>query len=374
MDNVCQIKPAIIAVLLANKNQGIQNAMPIGTGFFVSSDGYILTCYHVVEPLIASGAPILVKTVRGVFEADCIADKSRTEDYLDWAVLKVKANVKAGEMEKGTDMFPCLRLLAECRNGDEWCTIGYELAERADGIPNMGTIIGPIDRTEADCQDIDLNSLNPIRDGVSGAPLFNKRTGSVAGVIKEVFKGTRTQAFATSIESVLKFWQGLESLNANSATLIISHPTIPSTEVFNTYVSESGFKIDCPRSWKKIDEPKIRFQPVDEDKYSPSVYMEMDAEAKDGKTFNLEEHIDYRIRVRKRRGRCFKFLNYEFENNVRCGYAWAELKGQSQLIFKEFYKINNDSLITIRFIGRSDKFQQMSAILNHSIKSFSFKE
>jgi hypothetical protein len=102
--------------------------------------------------------------------------------------------------------------------------------------------------------------------------------------------------------------------------------------------------------------------------------MEMDAETKDSKIFNLEEYIDYQIRVRKRSGRYFEFLNYEFENRIKYGYACAESKGQSLLIIKEFYKIYNNSLITVRFVGRSDKFQQLSGILNHSIKSFSFKE
>jgi S1-C subfamily serine protease len=166
MDIIDRIKPAIVAILLINEGQNVQNAKPNGTGFFVTSDGYILTCYHVVEPLIASKAPIQVKTANGIFEADYLADKSRSEKYLDWAVLKVK--------EKGK--FPCLRLFSECKQGDEWCTIGYELAERANGVPNMGKIIGAFDRTESASRDIDLKSANPIRGGVSGSPLFNKKT------------------------------------------------------------------------------------------------------------------------------------------------------------------------------------------------------
>lgn len=115
-------------------------------------------------------------------------------------------------------MFPCLLLSAECIQGDEWCTIGYELAERANGIPNLGKIIGSSERREATCRDIVLKSANPIRGGVSGSPLFNKRTGSVAGLIKEVTKDT--QAFATSIESVLQVWLELKALNLASELLI----------------------------------------------------------------------------------------------------------------------------------------------------------
>ncbi|MDD1759980.1 MAG: serine protease, partial [Methanothrix sp.] len=208
MDVIDQIKPAIVAILLANEGQNVQEAKPNGTGFFVTSDGYILTCYHVVEPLIEFKSLIRVKTANRIFEADYIEDKSRSQKYLDWAVLKIR--------EKGK--FPCLRLLAESSQGDEWCTIGYELAERANGVPNMGKIIGAFDRTEATSRDIDLKSANPIRGGVSGSPLFNKRTNSVAGLIKEVVKDT--QAFATSIESVFQAWPELKDLNLGSELLI----------------------------------------------------------------------------------------------------------------------------------------------------------
>lgn len=195
LDIIDQIKPALVAVLSPD-------GKPIGTGFFVTSDGYILTCYHVVEALIEYKAVIQVKTSKGIFDADYVADKSRSEKYLDWAVLKIK--------EKN---FSCLHLLAEFEQNDEWYTIGYELSEWTDSVSNMGVIVGPINRIEAASSDIDLHSLNPIRGGVSGSPVFNKRTGSVTGLIRE---GRDTQAFATSIESILRVWPELKDLNLAS--------------------------------------------------------------------------------------------------------------------------------------------------------------
>jgi len=162
MDIIDQIKPAIVAILLPIDEQ---NAKPNGTGFFITSDGYILTCYHVVQPLIESSTPIKVKTKNGTFEANYVKNISRIERVLDWAVLKVNSNIE----------FPCLRLSDECNQGDEWCTIGYELSERADGIPNMGDIVGKFDRIEAASRDINLHSINSIRGGVSGSPVFNKK-------------------------------------------------------------------------------------------------------------------------------------------------------------------------------------------------------
>ena len=213
MDIIDQIKPAIVAVLIEIEGpNGKRDLRLNGTGFFVTSNGYILTCYHVIRPPGLSPnskvTSIKVETQRGPFEASLESDKSRSEKHLDWAVLKVNEDIE----------FPCLSLFAEYNQGDQWCSIGYERAERAKGYPLMGTIIGPYERKEEASWDIDLNSINPIQGGVSGSPVFNKKTDSVAGLIKEVFEGT--QVFATSIKSVFEAWPELEKLNLDSPTII----------------------------------------------------------------------------------------------------------------------------------------------------------
>jgi tetratricopeptide (TPR) repeat protein len=207
-----------VAVLIEIEEQnGKRDLILNGTGFFVTSNGYILTCYHVIHPpRLPSNSKVTsikVEIQKGTFEASHVADKSRSEKHLDWAVLKVNENID----------FPCLSLLAEHNQGDHWCSIGYERAERAKGYPLMGTIIGPYERKEEDSWDIDLKSENPIQGGVSGSPVFNKNTNCVAGLIKEVFEGT--QVFATSIDSVFKVWPELKSLNSDSHPLIIIKPT-----------------------------------------------------------------------------------------------------------------------------------------------------
>lgn len=213
MDIIDQIRPAIVAVLIEIEGPNKERDLKLnGTGFFVTSDGYILTCYHVIQPPSLSSnskvTSIKVETQKGTFQASNEIDKSRSEKHLDCAVLKVNENIE----------FPCLRLSAECNQGDQWCSIGYELVERAKGFPLMGTVVGSYDRRESASQDIDLNSINPVRGGASGSPVFNKRTNSVAGLIKEVVKDT--QVFATSIGSVSKAWPELEKLNLDSPTII----------------------------------------------------------------------------------------------------------------------------------------------------------
>ena len=194
------LRPAIVAIL---DPKGKIN----GTGFFVTSDGYILTCYHVILPVLKSLSPIQVQCQIGKFNAELIEHLSN--DLLDFAILKIQAKTA----------FPCLPLGTGVGSSDTWCTLGFELAEMYHGVPNDGTIKGYTPHADdPNLRDIILTSENPILGGLSGSPIFNMKTGQVVGVIKEVMAGT--QGHATSIETVFQIWHDLEKLNSSSPNLI----------------------------------------------------------------------------------------------------------------------------------------------------------
>jgi S1-C subfamily serine protease len=58
-----------------------------GTGFFISNNGYILTCYHVIE----DASEIQIKCEKGMFKAEVV----RTDEDLDIALLKVSGAFQA---------------------------------------------------------------------------------------------------------------------------------------------------------------------------------------------------------------------------------------------------------------------------------------
>jgi S1-C subfamily serine protease len=120
LDVIEQIRPGIVAVL---KPKGEPN----GTSFFVTSDGYLLTCYHVVKPALVLPS-IQVQSQEGIFDADLVEELSCSDNILDFAVLKVRADRS------------CLPLAREFDQGDPWCTLGFELVEQYHGVPNDGTI------------------------------------------------------------------------------------------------------------------------------------------------------------------------------------------------------------------------------------------
>lgn len=133
-----------------------------GTGFSISSDGKIITNYHVIEDEkdISIAFP-----EEGLFAAEVIA----SYPSIDLAVLQVEAN----------DL-PFLELAEETSfEVDEKINfIGNPL--RFNGIANQGNIIGYTNLESWDQQVLMLDA--PVYRGNSGSPVLNNE-GKVIGVI-----------------------------------------------------------------------------------------------------------------------------------------------------------------------------------------------
>ena len=166
MDIIERIRPAIVAIL--------DDDSPNGTGFLVTSDGYVITAYHVIEELKTDN--IMLETSDGKkYASELIGDHSHKEESLDFAILKIKEDKK----------FHYLPLKKDFKQDDRWTTLGYELLKNYSGVPHTGKIVGPAKRSDGDIYFIKLNADNPIKGGVSGAPLFSKVNNAVVGVIIE---------------------------------------------------------------------------------------------------------------------------------------------------------------------------------------------
>lgn len=192
------LKNAIVAIL---NPDGTVN----GTGFFITPDGYILTCYHNVK----STDRIKVKTHNDIeVNAVLIEEKSNKDELVDFAILKII------DRAKSIPYLPLDRNYSE----DEWCSIGYKYSKEYKGHPFSGKIIGKAEKempaTKEKFHDIVLLSDIEVTGGVSGSPLYDKNTGRVIGVIKESSKTRKNEAYAASIEDIFKKWPELEKKNA----------------------------------------------------------------------------------------------------------------------------------------------------------------
>lgn len=135
-----------------------------GTGFSISSDGTIITNYHVIED---SDTVTIAFPDEGPFSAQVV----QTYPTIDLAILKINEHDKS---------FPHLTLANEGTLGaDKHVTfIGNPL--RFQGIVNEGTII---DKTKLRSWDEEVVMIQaPVYRGNSGSPVLNE-DGQVIGVI-----------------------------------------------------------------------------------------------------------------------------------------------------------------------------------------------
>lgn len=174
-------------------NRGIVNILnnnkaSVGTGFFVSHNGYILTCYHVLDAIcsIKIGSQVAFKFVAS--ETIHLALLSIIDISKDIALLH-------------TDVRPTAyyKFQKLGKSGEQLATLGF---------PNGGKIGIPANPVLQDYIEhgryIQLEKANAITHGFSGAPLLTE-TGNVVGMVAWIPKDNnfRMNCIAHAIPSQL---------------------------------------------------------------------------------------------------------------------------------------------------------------------------
>ena len=154
-----------------------------GTGFFITSDGYVITNHHVIE----GGTEVTVTTHD---EQEYSAEIVGYEANNDLAVLKVDA-----------ENLPCVTIgsSSDLLVGDQVVAIGNVLSTFASSL-TVGYVSG-VDRV-VDTQGVAMNMIQTdvaINSGNSGGPLFNMR-GEVVGITTAKFSGQSSSG--VSIEGI----------------------------------------------------------------------------------------------------------------------------------------------------------------------------
>ena len=152
-----------------------------GSGFIISSDGYILTNYHVVQDAHVSGATIMVMLHNGEsYPAEVVGFEN---DGTDVAVLKIDATGLSPVTIGDSDSL---------RVGETVYALGNPLGELINTI--TGGMVSAMDRVIATGQ-YEADSINmfqvdvAINNGNSGGPIFNTR-GEVVGIATAKFAAT----------------------------------------------------------------------------------------------------------------------------------------------------------------------------------------
>lgn len=142
-----------------------------GTGFFVSSDGYILTNHHVVE-----GAKTITVTLKDRSELDAVLVGSDASS--DIAVLKIK----------GTN-YPALKVgnSTALKVGEPVLAIGSPFG--FDYSASAGIVSAKSRNFSREAVVPFIQTDVALNQGNSGGPLFNQK-GEVVGVNSRIFSGT----------------------------------------------------------------------------------------------------------------------------------------------------------------------------------------
>jgi len=190
------LSPYLVKILLPNK-ETIN-----GTGFFCHPEGYILTCYHVIEPhLNKNEVSIIYKDIR------CQAKISK--EYClkkpDIAILKPTEGLAS------VSYLP-LDVHERWSIDDRIYSFGYPKGYFQElGVSINGAIGGPttIDSTNIiKITGLDLEEVNP---GYSGAPILHLRTNKVIGLMNARYKPH--QAFFVPLKELLKCWPEIKDFH-----------------------------------------------------------------------------------------------------------------------------------------------------------------
>jgi S1-C subfamily serine protease len=139
----------------------------MGTGFFITADGYLLTCRHVIKNAVR----IIVR--RG--SETLVAEFVKADDVNDLALLKVNGKFHPLPLASSRDV----------RLGEPVFTVGFPNPNLLGVSPKLTD--GTVNSLAGELDDPRYFQVNAaIQPGNSGGPLVNSR-GSVVGVLARTF-------------------------------------------------------------------------------------------------------------------------------------------------------------------------------------------
>jgi serine protease Do len=170
---VAKAKPAVVQIVAVDANQ---NPIQTGTGFFISSDGLLLTNDHVIQ----KAADLFARTDTGaIFIFRSVVFRSVD---LDVALLKFAARgISHVELGSSVGAFEGQRVVVIGSPQVREPTVSY----------------GIISTSRNNRSSIEITT--PVSPGFSGSPVLDE-SGLVVGIVTSIGEGGQNLYFATPIE------------------------------------------------------------------------------------------------------------------------------------------------------------------------------
>ena len=177
---------AIVKILKAKDSPDAR-----GTGFFVTKEGHVLTCYHVISKL--SEIWMTWDGSGSCVQAELLAEWS--DETKDFALLKVSTSAKAETAETGIDVLP---LGTAWQPHDNVATKGFQYSAY-ESHPAAGVITG--DTVREGCRLLVLENATHVQGGMSGAPAWSLNANCVIGIVTLKWEATNT-AYVTPLAEI----------------------------------------------------------------------------------------------------------------------------------------------------------------------------
>lgn len=176
--------------IIPSNNVLSKNVQSQGTGFQITSEGYVITNFHVID----GAKSITAKGVYGDFKNPVELSVIAIDRQLDLALLKLELNPTNLES-------PPFRLVSSstCKPASEIFTIGFPMKTLLGEEAKVTT--GIINSTKGFKGSISEFQISAgIQPGNSGGPLFDKR-GNIIGVVNAKVSGEKIDNIGYAIKS-----------------------------------------------------------------------------------------------------------------------------------------------------------------------------
>jgi hypothetical protein len=240
---VGELRPYVVKVLRAN-------GRVIGTGFFCHPEGFVLTCRHVIDPLLnLNRGYILWRRIRCFFAGSkeehvaapprSRSDSSRTDRVrLAWGKEQLEARFRADISPERSDL-AVLEVLSQPPSGQkEYPFLPLDIAWRVrpghrlesfgfpqgkqwsgEGISVGGNLVG-MSRTQVKevrafeevwVYTLEGFNMDNVESGFSGAPVLDRDIHKVVGLM--VAKDRAHQAFLVPLTPIFQCWKDLRDVH-----------------------------------------------------------------------------------------------------------------------------------------------------------------
>ncbi len=184
----------------------------VGTGFFISPDGYFLTAFHCVEDIVDDRFFLTLEFVNDVtLKREVCFDTAKSDPILDLAVIQVNYRPEV--------FLPLGRIMRNTHKGDEIIALGYPAGDKAGR--GLGFYNGTISRFIEDKKQQFETSLAIQGAGQSGGPVYHYRTDRVVGLAQGKYdpKIMSSAGLALRFDLLFERWPELKTINNDAAQI-----------------------------------------------------------------------------------------------------------------------------------------------------------